>query len=440
MKKQILLSSALVPLLFAVGCGDSKSSSDAANLVDTAIGSDGKPADTAKPGDTAKPTDLAAAEAGDALVPDGGASDGKVIDAPITDAKVIDAPFVSEVGGDAIVDVSGCTPSLPIVKPTTINTATTWTAGKVYVLEQSIVLNAVLTIEPGVVVKFTKGPAISMGEGGAIVADGKSAAGAIVFTSIKDDAHGGDTNNDCAATAPAPGDWAAIKVSQANSLFNYAQFFYGGSQKPYSGVLSVGLDAVAKISNCIFAYNDGGTLEDVRAAALNVANADPATKLTGNIFYGNSIPLVINPDMDLDNSNVFSSQPASAEAGTAITNTYNGIFTTGTINAAVTWSNVTVPYVVYKQVLTVADNATLTLTDGVVIKVWKTRIDVANLGTLAPATGAVFTSFNDDTRLGDTNGDRAVSTPVDGDWLGVNLCKPLCKYATWGNLFYNQKN
>jgi hypothetical protein len=438
MKKKILLSSAVVPLLFALGCGDSKNSSDAANLVDTAISSDSKPADTAKPVDTAKPTDGAVAEAGDALVPDGGASDGQVVDAPITDAKVIDAPAVSDVGSDAAVDVSGCTPSLPIVKPSTINTATTWTAGKVYVLDQSIVLNAVLTIEPGVVVKFTKGPAISMGDNGGIVADGKSAAGAIVFTSIKDDAHGGDTNNDCNATAPAPGDWAAVKVTQ-DSIFNYVQFFYGGSQKPYTGVLSLNYAPAAQITNCTFAYNDGGTPEDLRAAALNVANGDPATKLTGNIFYGNSIPLVVHPGMNLDNSNVFRSQPASAEAGTAITNTYNGIFVAGAVDGAALWSNVTVPYVVYKQVLTVRDNASLTLADGVVVKTWQTRIDVLNLGTLTPATSAVFTSYNDDSRLGDTNADGAASSPIDGDWLGVNLCKPLCKYATWGNIFYAQK-
>ncbi len=330
-------------------------------------------------------------------------------------------------------------PSLPIVKATSINTPTTWTAGKVYVVEKSVVLNAVLTIEPGVVVKFTKGPAITMGANGAIVADGKSAAGAIVFTSIKDDAHAGDTNNDCSATSPAPGDWASVTASYA-STFNFVQFSYGGSAKPYTGALAIDRDAVATVTNCTFAFNDGGTLEDSRAAALNMRNAGAASKLTGNTFYGNVIPLVINPGINVDNSNVFSSQPDSAEAGTAIFNKYNGIFTDGAIKGATVWSNVTVPFVVYKLVLSVSDHASLTLADGVVVKVWKGRVDVAELGTLTPATSTVFTSLKDDSRLGDTNADGA-STPIDGDWTGVNLCKPLCNYATWANIFYDaQKN
>jgi hypothetical protein len=456
MTKQILLSSALVPLLFAWGCGDGSKSSDAASLTDTGI-RDGKPADTGiisdgKPadkdaglaGETAKPLDAWVA---DAVSAEGGAIDGQTVDAPLTDAKIIDAPagelLAGETGGDTgkPVDVAACTPSLEIVRVSqdSIDIPTTWTAGKVYVVEQSIVLNSVLTIEPGVVVKFTKGPSISMKAGGAIVADGKSAAGAIVFTSIKDDAHGGDSNNDCGATTPAPGDWAAIKISQANSVFNYAQFFYGGSQKPYTGSLSVSADAVATITNCTFAYNDGGTLGDNRAAALSLAGAGVGTKLTGNTFYGNVIPLVINANINVDNSNVFSSQPASAEAGTAITNKYNGIFMDGvsySVTSTVTWSNITVPYVFYQIHLVVDDGGSLTLADGVVLKSWKSRVEVAKQGTLNQGTGVAFTSFNDDSRLGDSNADGTATTPTKGDWVGVSLCQPSCKPATWANIFY----
>lgn len=111
----------------------------------------------------------------------------------------------------------------------------------------------------------------------------------------------------------------------------------------------------------------------------------------------------------------------------------------GTISGTTTWSNITVPYVVNKAVLTIDDGGTLNLAEGVVIKSSKGRIDVRNLGTLNQGTTTVFTSYNDDSRLSDTNGDGAASIPADGDWSGVNLCKPLCNYATWANIFYAQK-
>jgi RHS repeat-associated protein len=50
-----------------------------------------------------------------------------------------------------------------------------------------------------------------------------------VFTSLKDDAHGGDTNNDGDGSAPAKGDWGTILVrSGATAAFDYVTIRYGG--------------------------------------------------------------------------------------------------------------------------------------------------------------------------------------------------------------------
>jgi len=97
-----------------------------------------------------------------------------------------------------------------------INTPTTWTvAGSPYVISGWAWLDvtATLTIDPGVVVKFTpdhfnqRYNGLNVSGGGKIIANGTSDA-PIIFTSYYDDTASGDTNGD--ATSPLAGDWRGI--------------------------------------------------------------------------------------------------------------------------------------------------------------------------------------------------------------------------------------
>jgi len=71
---------------------------------------------------------------------------------------------------------------------------------------------ATLTINPGVVCKFLSGGSITVNKG--LIAEGGFAADSnIVFTDIRDDFYGGDSNSDSTGTLPAVGNWTNIAFS-----------------------------------------------------------------------------------------------------------------------------------------------------------------------------------------------------------------------------------
>jgi hypothetical protein len=305
-----------------------------------------------------------------------------------------------------------------------ITSNTTWKKENVYVIKKWIYIQAALTIEAGTVIKFESSVYLDIdgANGGLVIAQG-SALEPIIFTSIRDDVHGGDTNEDGNLTQPAAGDWRLIEINGTNnaSIFSYCQFLYGGGQ-PGDATHTIDLNSgtSVNITNCTFAHNKGGgaTVNNF-CGVVNAYNAGSGTVITENTFYDNDVPLLINGNFDIDDSNVFHNPDTPSQ-----TNIHNAIFYDGyrDIEGNRSWQESEVPFVIFDYALDIESGNSLTLGENIVIKLNGVGIDIDNGLLIADAGAAnpiIFTSYKDDSYNGDSNGDGAVTSPAAGDWCAI---------------------
>ena len=151
--------------------------------------------------------------------------------------------FITTAGASAMTNVSG-----------TISQDTDWNAaGSPYVLTGSVTVSSgvTLTIEQDVVVK----PQYT---GTSLIINGTLNATGAIFTSSKDDVHGGDTNGDGAATSPAPGDWSNVNFATGSSGSLAGSYFlwggWGGSIHSYAA-LYINTNGSVSVSNCSISHS-----------------------------------------------------------------------------------------------------------------------------------------------------------------------------------------
>ncbi len=226
--------------------------------------------------------------------------------------------------------------------------------------DMAISSGATMSLQPGVLIKLESDSDI-------IIYGGLKARGTatqhIIFTSIRDDAHGGDSNGD-GVTAGTPGDWGGIffdnSIIDANTILDYCEIYYAGQ---------------------------GG--------------------------YGNhDCPLELHA---LANPTITNTYLAN--------NKFNGIdLRTGSYSSDILLNITNQPYMIRGD-LVVESSATLTISPAVIIK-FGNECDFYIRGALKAqgnnSDHIIFTSLQDDFHGGDTNA-NGTSVGSKGNWGGIRL-------------------
>ncbi len=277
--------------------------------------------------------------------------------------------------------------------------------------------DAVLTIKPGVVIKFLNINS-HIEVDGALIADADTSlinqAESIVFTSLKDDSKGGDTNDDGNESTPQRGDWWCIvfkssELDHINVLDSCILNYGGRDQSGWPDVKDYGtvrvFDASVNITNC--------RIEHAHTSALGIfGSADPLVSEC-EIHNVNKTPVTMSMFANPVFSNNHTSNLGIIAIGIAQEN--YSLDATIPIRNFAGYNNIT--YYVYNT-LKVNSGTTITIPAGVVFKFYN-YIDCFDIngGIIINGTAlnpVVFTHEYDDGygNPEDTNGDGAESTPV----------------------------
>lgn len=173
---------------------------------------------------------------------------------------IITHAYDDAIGGDTFFDGSNSRPSdgaykmtgdweddettqyhyaAPIEVGGTIGESQRWPGFKTYKVKSNITLQSGVTldIEPGAVIKFESGMSFIVNSGATLNAQGTRSA-PIVFTSIKDDEHGGDTNGDGDSSLAMPGDWVKVGINGGSANFRYTYILYS-SKNSTTGAINM---------------------------------------------------------------------------------------------------------------------------------------------------------------------------------------------------------
>ncbi len=328
-----------------------------------------------------------------------------------------------------------------------IETQTTWYKDTVYVIDvYTLHVNSALTIQGGTVVKIKPENGINVLNGGSINANGTESK-PIIFTAYTDDSYGGDTNGDGSSTIATKGFWSGIQLeSVAVSTFSYCKFLYAGANNPNGAGENCAVEIESGSTNisfnhCTFAHTSGNGNSKFHCAIKICSSQLSDFIFENNIIYDNGGTVFLyeaNLLGKISNTNIFHNPDNSS-----MKNVRQGIYVFDwSFNQNIELNVTEVPYI-FDIVQGIDNGITLTLADHVIIK-FPAGADFSyrslDGGGIInyDGEGVLFTSIKDDTG-GDSNGDGSLSTPANGDWVGIKDRFDGVDYyvfQNWNNIHY----
>jgi hypothetical protein len=262
-----------------------------------------------------------------------------------------------------------------------------------------------LALDAGVVIKFIGVQA--MNTYGTLSTTG-SAGNPVVFTSITDDAYGGDTNQDLANSAAIPGQWVQAWFANTSSASNLQHLTIRAA-----------------------GWNGNAAVE---ANAANITGTGIRTQICGGPglnLNNNCTPSLTNCAFETGTYAAINVPPAAVSGLVGCTASGNSVYNapqlgTPTINSgqSFTWSRANSfnndGVFVLPATLAVQSGGALTLNAGVTLKFL--GVHAFNCYGTLTANGTVadpitMTSIHDDAVVGDTNLNGAGSAVAPGQWV-----------------------